>query len=40
VKVWCSKCADYTLLNARKVCLFCDSKITEKNIIKARKESR
>ncbi len=36
--MYCETCRDYTLLNERVVCLFCDTKITDKNILKANKE--
>jgi len=38
VKVWCNTCQDYTLLNPKEVCLWCDTKIPKKNIAKAKKE--
>jgi len=40
VKVWCAKCGDYTLLNPREVCLWCDTKLAKKDIAKAKKGSR
>lgn len=40
MKVWCDTCNDYTLLNERKVCLWCDKKLADKNIAKAKKEAR
>lgn len=40
MKVWCDVCNDYTLLNPKKICLWCDTKITEQNIKKARAEAK
>ena len=37
MKVWCDKCNDYTLLNKAEVCSWCDTKISKKNIAKAKK---
>jgi hypothetical protein len=39
VKVWCDACGDYTILNQKKICLWCNTKIPEVNIKKARLES-
>ena len=38
VKVWCDKCEDYTVLNQKKICLWCDTPITPENIKKAKAE--
>jgi len=40
VRVWCDTCDAETLLNARKVCSWCNTKLSDKNIKKAEKESR
>ncbi len=39
MKVWCATCKDYSLLNAQKKCLWCDTKYTKKNLDKAAMEA-
>lgn len=36
--VYCPTCRDYTLLNDKRICLWCDHTIPERNILAAQKK--
>ena len=33
--VWCEKCKDYTLDNAKRICSWCDTKLSSKRLAEA-----
>lgn len=40
MKVYCNTCKDYTLLNHRKMCLWCQTKLTDANIKRGERDER